>query len=142
MGTKALTAKTRIKALIDTALTGTPVGVTYGPVRSPEAAWCMVGRIAYDKTEWAAIGARRRSETFTVAVLVNYKASGRSCPEAEAAVIDWVNLIEDALRADVSLGGLTVAGVALIPTSLNSQPLPDASEAQWEGVIRVSDVRI
>ena len=142
MGTQALVAKARIKALCDTALVGSGVGVTYGPVRSPEAAWLMVGRVAYEATTWAAVGARKRSETFTVALMLNYKAVGKSCPDAEAAVIGWVNLVEAALRADPSLGGLTVAGVAMIPTDLISQPLPDASEAQWSGLIRVSDVRI
>lgn len=142
MVTQALVAKKRIKALCDSALAGTGVGVTYGPVRSPESSWCMVGKVTYDSTVWAAIGARRRSETFSVALMLNYKASGVLLPDAEAALIGWVGQIEAALRADPSLGGLTVGGVAMVPNNFNSQPLPDASEAQWEGVIRVSDVRI
>lgn len=141
MATRALEAKRALRDKLKAALTGQPIQVTYGPVRSPERSWAMLGRVDWDTAAWAAIGAGKRSETFSVAVVFNVIARGQDCEAAEALADGYVRAFEDALRADPSLGGIAPRGVALIPRVFNSQPITDASEAQWEGVVRFSDVR-
>lgn len=142
MATSALDGKQRVYTLLTNALSAEPVEVTYGAVRSPKRSWAFVGAVTYVESDWAAVGAHKRTESYEVAVTVNVIAASGSSSDAETSALHYVDVFETALRADASLGGLTAQGAALIPRTFKSQPITDGAECQWEGVVRISGVRI
>jgi hypothetical protein len=142
MATSALEGKRRVYTLLQNAFTGTAVDVTWGAVRSPARSWALVGGVTYIDTGWAAIGARKRMETYEVALTLNVLTPAVDAQTVETMTLGYVDTVDDAFRADPTLGGLTAQGVELVPRSVKSQPTPDGAECQWEGVIRITGVRI
>lgn len=143
MATAALEAKRRVHVLLDEALTGQAIDVTYGPMRNPPRSWAFVGEVTYSDSEWAAVGARGRKETFDVSVTVNVILPGGNAADTENKTMGFADLFETAVRADPTLGGLAPAGVAVIPKRLRSQPSgTDTFEGQWDAVVRITGARI
>lgn len=140
MSTSALEAKQKVYTLAKETLPDCQV--TYGTVKSPQKMWCMVGAVTYIDTQWAAIGARHRKETYDVTVIINCIGAGFDAETVETRVLAAVDALETALRADPTLGGFAAQGCALRPKKFSSQPTNDGFEGQWEGVVRFTDVRI
>lgn len=140
MSTSALEAKQKVYALAKDALPDAQV--TYGTVTNPQRMWCMVGQVLYETSNWAAIGAKQRKETYNVHVVINYVGTGFDAEAVEAKVLAAVDTLETALRADPTLGGFAPSGCALVPKRFSSQPTNDGFEGQWDGDVRFMDVRI
>lgn len=140
MSTSALEAKKKVHELAKDTLPDAQV--TYGGVKNPEKLWVMVGQVMYLDSQWAAIGARHRKETYEVTVIINAIGAGFDAETVEGKVLAAADALETALRADPTLGGFAPSGCALIPKRFNSQPINTGFEAQWEGKVRFTDVRI
>lgn len=143
MSTSALEAKRRVYTILTNALAGQPVDVTYGAVKAPQRSWAFVGDVTYTESDWAAVGARRRKESFDIAVTVNVILPGGNALDTENKTLGFADAFETALRADPTLGGLVAAGAAVVPKRFRSQPATnDAYECQWDAVIKVHEARI
>jgi hypothetical protein len=142
MATSALAAKKAVYAILEASLTGEPVGVTYGAVKSPERSWAFVTRVTYSDSKWAAVGARTRSESYDVGVVFSIIQPGGSCESVETEALRLLDMFEDGLRADPTLGGIAVAGAALVPKEIRSQPVTDGAECEWTGAVRITEARI
>jgi hypothetical protein len=64
----------------------------------------MIGKVTLEQ-EWAALGARRKDEAYTVAVTVQVVQAGTDQDVVTERAYELVAAIEDALRNDVTLGG-------------------------------------
>lgn len=140
MATSAREAKEKVYTLAKEALPD--MQVTFGGVKNPQKSWCMVGQVRYITSDWAAIGARHRKETYEVSIVINCVGSGFDAATVENKVLAAADALESAFRADPTLGGFVAQGCALIPKRFSSQPTNDGFEGQWDGVVRFTDVRI
>lgn len=132
MGSKALEVKRYIFDMLraDETLAAERFEVTWGwPAKGPPARWVNVGRVNWGETEWATN--RNRNERFTVAVGFNVQMLAANAEEAEAFIRDAARTFEQTISNDQHLGGLCISTI-LSPSVLDSQPLPEGYEAQFE----------
>lgn len=132
MDSKALEAKRFIYDLLrnDSTLGAEKFDVSWSwPAGGPPGRWVMVGRIQWQDTEWATN--RSRTERFTVSVLFNVMLLAANAEEAETYVRDMARAFETALSADPGMGGLLISSTVR-PGALDSQPMPEGFEAQFE----------
>lgn len=142
MATSARDGKLKVFQVLEASLTGLPITATYGQMKTPPRQWAFVSHVTYVDTDWAAIGARKRTETYDVTVVFSVSAPGGNADSVEDLTLSYVDTFETALRANPSLDGLAAAGAALRPQSFKSMPYTDGFLCEWEGVVRVSGVRI
>lgn len=88
------------------AFVATDVQVTYGhPGKSPANEFVFIGDVTEWTTVWAAMGAQRRAETFSLHLRVAVSKPGNDQQEATERAFELLGLVEDALNgAHTDLG--------------------------------------
>ena len=137
MGTNAIEAKARFKTLIDDLPDFANIQRSWGfPNRDPEKRWLYVGNIEWDSSEWHTN--RNRREVFMIRFGINVQMARASGEDVERECIRLMGVIEDAVKADPTLGGLAI-DTNLVPDDLKSWPgASGAHEGQVDGALVVS----
>ncbi len=109
--------KAALVELFTTAVAGVPappVSVTWGvPRGQKERDWVLVGNVLGEQRA-AALGRQRRAEAYTVEVQVTAIRSSMDTPQAVAERAYLIaGELEDALRADETLGGLLISATVV-----------------------------
>jgi hypothetical protein len=136
VSTNAFEVKGAIRDLIKARPELAAYQVTWGfPTRNPERRWVFVGEVVWSESDWATL--KSRQETFDVSVVLNCQMSGGSAEEVERELQTMAAGIEDAMKANPSLGVQSVIATDFVPKKLMSFPGDQAFEGQLETVVRV-----
>jgi hypothetical protein len=136
VSTNAFAAKAALRDLIKGRPELAGYQVTWGfPTRSPERRWVFVGEVQWSDSEWATL--KSRSEAFEISVVLNCQMSGGTSEEVELELQTMAAGIEDALKANPSLGIQSVVSTDFVPKKLMSFPTDQAYEGQLETNVRV-----
>lgn len=135
MATTFLPVKIALRDKI-VALGLTDVRVTWGfPTREPGRRWVFLGRAKWTKSEW--ITNRSKEEDYTIKVVLSVTLTAGTPEEVEKILLDLSLLIENALKADPTLGVPRVISTSLVPKEILSFPSDSAYEGQFECDFRV-----
>lgn len=135
---KVLEVFTAAYALADTPPSQARPEVTEGAATGTlPRQWVMVGS-ARGEQEWAAIGARRRNEDFTIEWVINVKEPGLTTTEARRRAFYLLGVGEAALRAEenVTLQGVCAQGVEVRSPDYHAITTQNGFEAQITSAIR------
>ncbi len=136
MSTNAFETKAAIRDLIKGRPELSGYQVTWGfPTRNPERRWVFVGEVTWNDSDWATL--KSRQEVFEISVVLNCQMSGGSAEEVERELQTMAAGIEDAMKANPSLGIHSVVATDFIPKKLQSFPTDQAYEGQLETAVRV-----
>lgn len=137
MSSNAVAVKQALKALIDGLPDFQDVQRTYGTPNTFDKRWCNVGRITWDRSDWATN--RSREEGFSVELLVSVVQSAGNAESVEVEATRLGGLIEDAVKADPSFGNPHVVTSSFRPSRLTSFANdPEGFEAQYECAVSVT----
>jgi hypothetical protein len=93
--------------------------------------------------DWAALGAKRRSETFSVICAAVALSGGTATKPGRDAVYALLDIVGTTLRADPSLGLGTPPFVAeLKPVALFTEPTSNGLQCRWVFTIDISISRV
>lgn len=130
--------KDAVLDLLAPALPG--VQVTYGhPGRNMQRELVFLGGAETDQ-EWAHLGARARTETFDIDLIVNVRRPGAQQRAVTERAYEILATVEDVLRANVRLDGL-VTQIGVRPRTLLELFTDDGREAQITALLS-GDARI
>ena len=136
MATNAYAAKAALRDLIKARPELAGYQITWGyPTRTPERRWIFVGEVHWEENQW--INNRTREEVFTISTVINCQLSGGTSEEVELELQRMAEGIEDALKANPTLGIQGIVYSDFAPNKLTSFPSDQAYEGQLEAVLRV-----
>lgn len=136
MATNAFEAKANLRDMLKAQPELAKYQVTWGyPSRAPERRWIFVGEVTWKESEWATN--RSREEQFFIALVVNCQLTGGTSEEVERELQTMASGIENALKANPSLGIASAVTSDFIPQKLSSYPSDSVYEGQLECQIRV-----
>jgi hypothetical protein len=122
MATSVLTAKQRIKTLIEATLTDFEVLWGYNG-RTVDRHTVIVGEAVWEESSWAGIGTTKpRNEVYSVNCSLFRTGALMSNEEMETEAIGFFNTLETAFRNDPTLSGLLLQGLEVIPNNIGSIP--------------------
>lgn len=106
----------------DSVLVSSQTQILYGASpRTIEHESIEFGNIEYSPVEdWAALGARRKDETFSITVYVLVTTEGLTQQEATERVYVLLGRVETVMRSNIQLNG--VHWSALVPDEVAEQP--------------------
>lgn len=113
------------------------IAVTYGhPGRDMEREFVYVGgTVAWDE-EWASLGAGRRTERYTLELIINVTTPGNDQREATERAFALLNEIGKAVLGDPTLGGRMLTSAELVFRTLGEGMYDEGREAQIAAGIR------
>lgn len=131
-----------VKAAIVSLIKGLPEATAekwdtdWGYTKTPERTWVYVGEVNWDESHW--VTNRTREELFKVKVAISVKRRLKTPEECEREVLRIASLIEMAVKADISLGVDAVKASDFTPRRMDSWPVDEFCEAQYEADIFVT----
>jgi hypothetical protein len=136
VSTNAFAAKAALRDMLKERPELKGYQVTWGfPTRNPERRWVFVGEVQWSDSDWATL--RSRQESFEISLVLNCQMSGATAEQVELELQEMASGIEDALKANPSLGLQSVVSSDFIPKKLISFPTDQAFEGQLETSVRV-----
>ncbi|MDT0472782.1 hypothetical protein RM863_11660 [Streptomyces sp. DSM 41014] len=136
MSTNAFEVKAAIRDLIKGRPELAGYQVTWGfPTKNPERRWVFVGEVTWSESDWATL--KSRQESFEISVVLNCQISGATAEQVETELQRMGAGVEDALKANPSLGIHSVVASDFVPKKLVSFPTDQAYEGQLETGVRV-----